>query len=145
MTWSYNPLLASTLDQVRFKIGDTDTNDQLLSDEEINALLTACSDSVLCAAYRAARGLAAKFSRYVDQKVDRITVNLKDKAKAFTELADELYNDLALQGADVYAGGLSQAEKQADAEDENLVQPRFRRDMDADYLEITDWVLKSGT
>ena len=45
MTWTYsgNPG-ASTLDEVRFLIQDTDTNDQQLQDEEINYLITANGD-----------------------------------------------------------------------------------------------------
>lgn len=45
MTWTYsgNPG-ASTLDEVRFLIQDTDTNDQLLQDEELNYLITSYGD-----------------------------------------------------------------------------------------------------
>lgn len=40
MTWTYsgNPG-SSTLDEVRFLIGDTDTDDQLLSNEELNWII----------------------------------------------------------------------------------------------------------
>lgn len=45
MTWTYsgNPG-ASTLDEVRFLIQDTNTNDQLLQDEELNYLITGYGD-----------------------------------------------------------------------------------------------------
>ena len=45
MTWTYsgNPG-ASTLDEVRFLIQDTDINDQQLQNEEINYLITAYGD-----------------------------------------------------------------------------------------------------
>lgn len=45
MTWTYsgNPG-ASTLDEVRFLIQDTNTNDQLLQDEELNYLITSYGD-----------------------------------------------------------------------------------------------------
>ena len=46
MTWTYsgNPG-SSTRDEVRFLIQDTDTTDQLLSDEELNYLVTAYGDA----------------------------------------------------------------------------------------------------
>ena len=45
MTWTYSgDPGASTLDEVRFLIQDTDTDDQLLSDEEINYLADAYGD-----------------------------------------------------------------------------------------------------
>lgn len=45
MTWSYSgDPSSSTLDEIRFLIQDTDTNEQLLSNEEITYLSTAYGD-----------------------------------------------------------------------------------------------------
>lgn len=46
MTWTYSgDPGASALDEVRFLIQDTDTNDQLLTDEELNYLIDGYGDS----------------------------------------------------------------------------------------------------
>lgn len=63
MTWSYGgDPGASTLDLVRFLIQDTDTNDQLLSNEEITYLVGAYEDPY-SAAIAAVGSLIAKASR----------------------------------------------------------------------------------
>ena len=48
MTWTYSGNPSSTeRDAVRFLVGDTDTNDQLLSNEEIDYLVTQPMVSVI--------------------------------------------------------------------------------------------------
>ena len=63
MTWSYsgNPG-SSTLNEIRFLIQDTDTNDQLLSNEEIEYLVGVWSDAY-AAAIAAVSSLVAKSAR----------------------------------------------------------------------------------
>ena len=62
MSWSYSDSLSSDRDKLRFKIGDVDTNDQLLSNELLDALLTTRGDPTL-AAINAVEGILAKFAR----------------------------------------------------------------------------------
>jgi len=76
-------------DKVRFYIGDTDTNDQLLQDEEINFLLTETSN-ILLAASHAAKALAAKFSRQADKTVGDLRISLSQKAQTYMALAADL-------------------------------------------------------
>jgi len=68
MTWSYsgNPS-SSTLDEVRFLIQDTDTTDQLLSNEEINYLIDAYADDAYSAAVASVVALIAKASRAAEE------------------------------------------------------------------------------
>ncbi len=40
MTWSYDPTIPEPKDAVRLHLGDTDTSNQLFSDEEITYSLT---------------------------------------------------------------------------------------------------------
>ncbi|MBC7340894.1 MAG: hypothetical protein H5U02_00310 [Clostridia bacterium] len=90
MTWSYsNNPAASDKDKVRFLIGDTDQTDQLLQDEEITYLLTETTN-VLLAASRAAKAVAARFSRQADKEVGDLRVSLSQKAEAYRKLADDL-------------------------------------------------------
>lgn len=67
MTWSYsgNPT-SSDLDRVRFLIGDTDTTNQLLANEEINWLLSEANNAVYVAAFNACRSLSMKFAAKSD-------------------------------------------------------------------------------
>lgn len=63
MSWTYDPTkLEIHLNWVRARIGDTDTNDQQLSNEELLSLL-ALHDNKRLAAAAAAGLLAAKYAR----------------------------------------------------------------------------------
>ena len=68
MTWTYsgNPG-ASARDEVRFLIQDTDTTDQLLSNEEIDYLLTAYHSDAYAAAIASVVALIAKAARSVEE------------------------------------------------------------------------------
>ena len=83
MTWNYsgNPG-ASSLDEIRFLIGDTDSNNQLLSDEEINYLFTAYGDAY-AAAVASVVSLIAQASRSVEEskKVGDLSLTVKTGAR----------------------------------------------------------------
>ena len=92
MTWSYSgDPSASEKDAVRFLIGDTDTDDQLLSDEEITYVITESGGSKYQAAHDAAYAIASKFSRMAQSKsVGDMSISYADRAQAFFMLANEL-------------------------------------------------------
>lgn len=128
MTWSYsgNPA-SSTKDAVRFLIGDTDTNDQQVSDEEIAYLLGLTSDDPNAAAVRAARALASKYAKYPSAKtVGDLSITYGERAKVFTDLAASLAEQAVLT-APPYLGGILVAEKEGRAADTSLEQPAFKR------------------
>jgi uncharacterized SAM-binding protein YcdF (DUF218 family) len=83
MTWTYsgNPG-ASPLDEVRFLIQDTDTNDQLLSNEEINYLIGVYEDpySAAVAAIVSLIGQAAR-SEEESKKVGDLSLTRKAGAR----------------------------------------------------------------
>lgn len=84
MTWSYDPTaLEAALNWVRFRIGDTDTNDQQLSDEELNSLLAIFDDKLL-AAWAGAKAISAKYARYGAAK----------EAEIYSMLADDIATEL---------------------------------------------------
>lgn len=92
MTWSYsgNPG-SSEKDAVRFLVGDTDTDDQLLSDEEIAWVIVQAGASEYQAAHDAAYAIASKFSRMATSKsVGDLSLAYADRAKAYFDLANEL-------------------------------------------------------
>ena len=92
MAWSYSGNPAdSEKDAVRFLIGDTDTDDQLLSDAEINYVIVESGGSIYQAAHDAAYAIAGKFSRMASSKsVGDMSISYADRAQAFFALANEL-------------------------------------------------------
>ena len=84
MTWTYsgNPG-SSLLDEVRFLIQDTDTTEQLLSNEEINYLLAAYDQSAYSAAVAAVVSLIGQASRSVEEskKVADLSLTVKSGAR----------------------------------------------------------------
>ena len=59
MTWTYNLALTADKDKVRLLVEDTDTDDQLAQDEEINFLLIEAGGSI----YRAAAAICLSAKR----------------------------------------------------------------------------------
>ena len=128
MSWSYDPNLSTDKDQVRFNIGDTDSTDQQLSDEEINALLVS-TGSVQAASVKACEGLIAKYARYAAQATGGISIQWNQLQDHYRKLIDDI-NSGAGTLAVTYAGGISIAEKQSSASDTDWDKPPFNVGMD---------------
>jgi hypothetical protein len=131
MTWSYSGDPASSQkDEVRFLMGDTDTNDQLVLDAEINYSLGTQPDPTLAAAL-VLRSLAAKYARYANEKIGDVSENASDLSKAFAARAKELDPGGQTLGASLLVlpsfGGQYISEKQALAEDTDAIQPSFNK------------------
>ncbi|KKN54427.1 hypothetical protein LCGC14_0592250 [marine sediment metagenome] len=134
MTWSYDSSDpgATSKDQVRLMVGDTDTADQLLTDEEIAHFLTTYL-TVGNAAVQSARAIMAQFTRQVTRAVGDLKINLSDRAKAYKELIVELTEMAdASDPFQIYAGGLSLADRNEDRANVDLPQPPFEVGM-TDY------------
>lgn len=88
MAWTYDQTLlaTSTTMQVRFLIGDTDSRDQLVMDEEIEFQLT-LQGSVSGAAVACCEFLSAKFARTPDHSLGPYSVKASQKAEQFAKLA----------------------------------------------------------
>lgn len=83
MAWSYSgDPGASALDEVRFLIQDTDTTDQLLSDEELSYLITSYEDAY-SAAVAAVGVLIATASRTAEEskRVGDLSLSVKSGAR----------------------------------------------------------------
>jgi hypothetical protein len=135
MTWSYsgNPA-ASANDAIRFLIGDTDTTDQLLSNEEIAWVnseacgTTTGTTALYDAAYRACLMIASKLARLADKQIGDLSVSLSQKAEGYRTQALELKVLSARKGLvpTPYAGGISISDKEIDDEDSDSVRPYFQ-------------------
>lgn len=128
MTWSYASGSPGSvdLDWVRLRIGDTDTSDQLLQDEEIEALVTSEGNRHM-AAVVACETIAAKFARHADKTVGKLSISMSQAAERYLSLADRLRSDVTMDSGSggPYAGGISRSDKEADETDTDRVSPAF--------------------
>lgn len=143
MTWlySFNPGY-SAKDQVRFLIGDTDSKDPLLQDEEILWVLTQYNNSPMNAAIRCCESIVAKFSRLANESVGQVRIDFKQKAEGYTKMMTILKGRLATEDAAPYAGGISVSDKQANVQNTDRVKPDFRKHM-MENEQIAPWTTQS--
>lgn len=130
MTWSYNFPLTANKDKVRFLIGDTDTNDHHVEDEEINYALES-EGGVKPAAALICWSQAAKYAKQADKEVDDLRIYYSQKSEAFRELAEQFTSQSSAAAALTVipsAGGISKTQKQAMEDDTDRVEPAFTRD-----------------
>lgn len=135
MTWTFGSDPTAQLDRVRILVGDTDEDDQLISDEEIGLYLTggywaAASDHL--AAASVANAIAAKLARRADSlSAYGTSVNWSGLVQRYRTLATELAERGATEAggsAAPYAGGTSVADVLSREADTDRVSPFFRRD-----------------
>jgi len=134
MAWTYGgDPSANARDAIRFLIGDTDTTDQLLSDEEIawvnsEASGTSTGTTALYdAAYRCCLTVASKLAREADKQIGDLSVSMSQRAKAYREQAASLK---ALSGREggvpiPYAGGITISDKDIDEENSDIFRTWF--------------------
>lgn len=91
---------ASPRNEVRFLIGDTDPTNELLTDQEIDYLLTQANGIVIRAAYRSVLRLLSKASKSKTKTVGPTTISHGEQVSNWQSLLDTL----AAQGG---AGGLN--------------------------------------
>lgn len=133
MSWSYDTSLATAKDKVRLLIGDTDTSDQQLSDEEVSAILTLNSSDIYSSAIFLAQNLAAKYSRLVDTSIDSFRVSYSQLATKYNDLAGVLQRtkDNSPGGLGVpIVGGVSISDMQTRDADSDRPPSRSRVGMD---------------
>ena len=127
MAWTYSGDPAtSNRDAVRFLIGDTNTKRQLFQHEELSYLLTQNNSNVRSAAAAALEAKISEFSLYGRGRLGSFEFDFKD---TIAEM-NILLQNLRVSGTAsrlLWAGGISEAEKEVDQEDVDLIQPRFRR------------------
>ena len=114
---------------VRLMVGDnTTTPANELEDEDIDVLL-ADHGSKERAAIAAARALGAKYARKSDKTVGRLSISASQISRQYFETAKELERNLSrsVGGVALYAGGISQADKDTEEADTDRVSPAFAR------------------
>ena len=125
MAWTYGGDPAnSTREAVRFWCGDTDTNDQLLTDAEVDYILT-LESKVIQAAATACEMIASEFARQADTKNGALRVSASQRAKAYERRASLLRSKVNRE-VEVFAGGLTVSGKDTLEESTTAVQPGFK-------------------
>lgn len=131
MTWTYSGLPGTTgkeADTIRFLIGDTNPQDQQVSDEEIAFALTQESNLYKVAAV-VLRAMQARFAREADCSVGDVSKSSSQIAKALAEKAkeyDKYADDKSKGNIRMFVGGISWAEKHNLDEDSDAVRPELR-------------------
>ena len=138
MTWTYEgaPGTATTSgqrDAVRFWVGDTDTNDQQVSDAEIEFAIAQEGD-LKAAAAQIATGISAQYARKADKQVGDLRISYGKIAKHYSDLAESLRDQAGMQTVVPFAGGISVSSKNTYEKDSDRVAPFFAREqMDYRY------------
>lgn len=133
MTFTYSSTdLSTTLARVRLLIGDTDSADQQLTDEEID-YFTDTHSSPFFAAAAACDALAASYSRRPTKSVGPLSISYGELTEKYTNLAARLRYQGTASGASLpYTGGISDSDKTTREADTDRTKPQFLLGMD-DY------------
>ena len=125
MSFSFNESLTSDLDKVRLRIGDTDSEEVLLSNETITALLTIRNDVIL-ASIDCVEAILGKFAREIDRQALGLGGPRSQKTTHYQALLKELRAEAARGSTGVFFGGGSIAEKESIREDTDKPLAPFR-------------------
>ena len=137
MAWSYDPTDLDTttasgrLNTVRLLVGDTETLDQQVQNEEITFGLSENGNNVYYAGAWVARAIASKYSRKVNTSLNGVRkADYSDLAKQYKVLADDLEYQGKTSGAviGVLAGGITKSGVEAVRANTNRIEGSFRRD-----------------
>lgn len=134
MAWTYGGdpgtgTAAQRRDAVRLAIGDTDSNDQQLTDAEVDYFTGLAGDDITDAAIRCCRALVAKYARLVDGSHAGTSGSASQRHEHYKALMLTLESEIA-DNICPAAGGMSIGEKADNAGDSDLVQPFFERQRD---------------
>jgi len=119
------------LNATRLLLGDTNSNNPQVQDEEVTFALSETNDNVYFAAAWLARAVAGKYSRQVTTELDgQLSVEYSDLAKQYYQLSDQLEYQGTKAGAriGIKAGGITKTDIEAARQQTNRVKPSFRRD-----------------
>jgi len=124
-----NAPTSDPIDEVRLLIGDTDEDNEILTDEEISYYIVKRGTG-LGAAIGAAYAMAAEFSKLADETAGDVEVKWAQRARNAIALAEKLQGQF--NGTDgnavpvnVYAGGISVTDMQTRNSNPDRVQGKF--------------------
>jgi len=129
MTFTYfSDDLTTTLNQVRRLIGDVNSTSAEFQDAEINFFIDQ-EANIFGAASLASEALAAKYADQVDKEVDDLKIRASQKHAHYEALSTKYRATSKVKGSpQVFAGGISKAQKLTEQQDTDRVEPDFSRD-----------------
>ena len=127
--FSYNDSdLSTDLNKVRRLIGDVNSTAGLFSDEEIEFFISE-EANIYGAAAVACESLSAKFASGVSKTVGKLKINLQQKFDHYEKLSETFKTKSKTKGGiQLFAGGISQAQKDSEESNTDRVAPSFARD-----------------
>lgn len=132
MAFSYISPSSSTRDEIRFLIGDVDSDDPQFSDDEIDYIETQTASALLAAAY-AARLLATKYARLADTTIGDLEVKHSQRSRRYLEMARELEKQGQIEAgtyvAEPVVTGISVTEIDSVDQDTDKVGSAFKKGM----------------
>lgn len=148
MAWSYDASAIDTstaagrINAVRLLVGDTDTNDQQVQNEEITFALSETQDNVYSAAAWVANTIASQYARKVDIDLDgQLSAKYSQLHKHYKSLSvalDQQGRKYSGTSLGVRSGGVLISAIDAIRSNTNRVTPTFRTDRfrypQGDYL-----------
>jgi hypothetical protein len=114
------------IDAVRFLIGDVNSGDWQLTDQEITFAIAELGPKY-GAAYVCATALAGKYSREATATAGKLSVTASDKAKAYATLASRMWTLYTIKAKPKF-GGVLVVDKQRANSDAATLQPSFKRE-----------------
>ncbi len=136
-TYTYDPTNVP-IDAVRFTLQDTDEDNVLLWDQEIDYLLSQTNDNIIRASILGARAIMAKFARMADrEQAGKYQVYYTDKVGQYQTIIDSLEDQLSsLSGVDIHYGGIDIDTVDSVRKDDSRVHNLFHTDrLLSEYLE----------
>lgn len=137
MAWSYDETDLGTttasgrLNSVRLLLGDTNTNDQQVQNEEITFALAQSNNNIYYTASWCARTVSAQYARKVNTSLDgSLSADYSDLSKQYLSLAENLEYQGKKAGAvvGIKAGGISKTTVDGVRANTDRIAPSFRRD-----------------
>lgn len=132
--WPYTSGMAvstipqTCIDTVRFLIGDTDSEDPLLQDSEIQGLLAQNSGDPYLGSASACRAVASRYAREADKSVGDLRIASSQKAKAYEAMVMQMMDEAQRYSVGApYAGGIRWSDKCIDQENDDVVAPAFSK------------------
>ncbi len=126
MTWTYTAGDDADLNRLRLVIGDTNTSDQLLANEELELMLDDAGDDLEVAAVAACKLIIAKLARDIDRNNLGMSATRSQKVQHYKDLLAELRATAGAK-AGPFMGGSSVDQIEDLESDEDFIAPAFRR------------------
>jgi len=123
MAWSFDESLSTNRDKVRLKIGDTNTNDQILANETIDALLTEHGSDVMLTTISCVRAIIAKFSRELSRGAIGMSADMTVFVAHYQDLLSDLIKQNRGNSGARYKSAFSDSRKETIESDDDYIQP----------------------